>query len=135
MSVLFPMFAMALLTFLVSPLLLQSRIRSVRNGIVRVEYYEIFQGGTPPGDVMQTTRHWSNLHEAPVLFYVVCLMVLALGLQSALLGALAWAYVILRILHSFVHLTYNKVFHRLTLFLASQAVLIVMWGYVFMLVV
>lgn len=135
MSVIFPVFAMALLTFLVSPLLLRTRFRSVRNGFVQVEYYEVFQGGTPPADVLQTTRHWSNLYEAPVLFYVVCLLILAAGIESALLGALAWVYVIFRVLHSFVHLTYNRVLHRMILFLASQAVLIVMWIYAFIQVI
>jgi hypothetical protein len=129
------MFAMALLTFLVGPLVLHSRVRSVRNGFVQIEYYEIFQGGTPPGDVIQTSRHWSNLYEAPVLFYVVCLISLALGLEATWLGALAWVYVILRILHTFVHLTYNRVYHRLSLFLASQVILIVMWVTVFIMVV
>lgn len=134
MSVIFPLFMMALLTFLVSPLLLKTRFRSVRNGMVQIEYYEVFQGGTPPDDVLQTTRHWSNLYEAPVLFYVVCLLILAVGIQSPVLGALAWVYVVLRILHSFVHLTYNRVLHRMLLFLASQGVLIIMWIYTFILV-
>jgi hypothetical protein len=34
--------------------------------------------------------------------------------------AMAWTYVGLRAVHSLVHLTYNKVFHRLTLFALSN---------------
>ena len=40
---------------------------------------------------------------------------------------LAWVYVGLRVLHSIVHLTYNNVMHRLTIFAASNAVLAVLW--------
>ena len=40
---------------------------------------------------------------------------------------LAWGYFALRMLHSVVHLTYNKVVHRMTLFALSNAVLIIMW--------
>ncbi len=58
MSILFPVFAMALITFVVTPLLFTTRINSVKNGIVHIEYYEIFQGGEPPASVIQTTRHW-----------------------------------------------------------------------------
>ena len=41
--------------------------------------------------------------------------------------ALAWLYVGLRIAHSVVHLTYNKVTHRMVPFAASVTVLVVMW--------
>ena len=66
-----------------------------------------------------------------MLFYIVCLMTLALQLESALLTGLAWAYVIIRTGHSAVHLTYNIVNHRLACFLLSQFVLVAMWIVVF----
>ena len=127
MSVLMPMFVMALLTFIVGPIILMTRINSVKNGVVQIEYYEVFRGGEPPESVLKTTRHWTNLFEAPMLFYIVCLIALALQLQSALLAGLAWAYVIVRCIHTYIHLTYNKVYHRLALFLTSQFILVVMW--------
>ena len=40
---------------------------------------------------------------------------------------LAWAYAIVRLAHSLIHLTYNRVSHRLTMFLLSQGLLIAMW--------
>lgn len=70
MSILFPVFAMALLTFAVGTLILITRITSVKDGLVRMEYYEIFQGEEPPANVIKTTRHLSNLFEAPILFMV-----------------------------------------------------------------
>ncbi len=131
MNILYPMFLMALLAFIVIPLMLVTRISSVKAGVVQMSYYKIFRGGEPPDSVIQTTRHWSNLFEAPMLFYIVCLMALALQLESALLTGLAWAYVIVRIVHYFVHLTYNIVYHRLASFLLSQFVLVAMWIVVF----
>jgi len=41
--------------------------------------------------------------------------------------SLAWTYVALRVVHSVVHLTYNKVAHRLVFFAASNFVLTVVW--------
>jgi len=38
MSILFPVFAMALITFLVTPLMLTTRINSVKNGIVTMKF-------------------------------------------------------------------------------------------------
>ena len=132
MSILFPVFAMALVTFVVGPLILTTRLSSVKNGVVHIEYYELFQGGEPPTNVLQTTRHWSNLYEAPTLFYIGCLMAFALQLESTLLLGTAWAYVAVRVVHSLIHLTYNRVYHRTAAFLVSQIILVVMWVLIFM---
>ena len=131
MSILFPVFAMALITFVVGPLILTTRINSVKNGIVHIEYYETFQGGKPPASVLQTTRHWSNLYEAPTLFYIACLMAFSLQMESTLMLAMAWLYVTVRLIHSVIHLTYNRVYHRLSAFLTSQFILIAIWILIF----
>ena len=68
-----------------------------------------------------------NLLELPVLFYVVCLVFYVTAGASSLAIALAWAYVVLRILHSMVHLTYNRVIHRLAVFALSNGVLVALW--------
>ena len=64
-----------------------------------------------------------NLLEIPVLFYVVCLGVALAGRTDAWALRLAWAYVALRLLHSLIHLGYNRVTHRLAVFAASNVVL------------
>ena len=40
---------------------------------------------------------------------------------------MAWIYVGLRLAHSLVHITYNRVVHRLLLFAASSFLLMAMW--------
>jgi hypothetical protein len=42
--------------------------------------------------------------------------------------ALAWIYVGLRVVHSAIHLSYNRVTHRLIPFALSNGVLSVIWG-------
>jgi hypothetical protein len=68
-----------------------------------------------------------NLLEMPLLFYVACLTLYVTGKVDAVAVYLAWLYFGLRAAHSLIHLTYNKVFHRLTVFAASNAVLAVLW--------
>ena len=127
MSAIYPVIVMVFWTFTMALLVLFTRISSVKNGIVTMEYYQIFQGGEPPDAVIKTTRHLANLFEAPVLFYLICVLIIVLQIQSTLLVQLAWGYVVVRILHSLIHLSYNKVEHRLGLFLMSQVILVVMW--------
>ena len=127
MSVIYPVITLAFLTFALYIYIVTSRVSSVQNGIVQIEYYQLFKGGEPPEAVLKSTRHLANLYEAPVLFYLVCVLIMITNVQTPLLVGLAWSYVVLRVVHSVVHLTYNKVFHRLGIFMFSQIVLIIMW--------
>ena len=42
--------------------------------------------------------------------------------------ALAWAFVGLRVLHSWIHCTYNKVMHRFQAYLAGGVALWALWA-------
>jgi len=39
----------------------------------------------------------------------------------------AWSFVALRVVHSLIHLTYNRVLHRLSAFALSNAALVSLW--------
>jgi len=68
-----------------------------------------------------------NLLEAPVLFYLVCIAYFVTDSVDRSVVTLAWSYVGLRVAHSLVLLTYNKVLHRLALFAVSTVVLVMLW--------
>jgi hypothetical protein len=72
--------------------------------------------------------NFRNLFETPVLFYTAALAIYASHVESLAHVALAWAYVVLRVVHSAIHCTYNKVVHRLCAFIASFAVLAAIWA-------
>ena len=76
----------------------------------------------------QAADHFRNLFEMPVLFYLGVLVALALGLRSELLLWLAWAYVALRVAHAAIHLTYNRVMHRFSVYVASCIAAWAFWG-------
>jgi hypothetical protein len=68
-----------------------------------------------------------NLLEMPVLFYVVVLGFYATRRVEAITVWLSWAYVALRLMHSFIHLTSNRIIPRLMTFAAGNVVLLAMW--------
>ena len=72
--------------------------------------------------------NFRNLFELPVLFYLA-LVVAALTQQvnAATIG-LAWAFVLLRVVHSAIHCTYNKVMHRFYAYVAGGVALWLLWG-------
>jgi hypothetical protein len=72
--------------------------------------------------------NFRNLFELPVLFYLA-LVVAALTAQvHALTLGLAWAFVALRVVHSAIHCSYNKVMHRFLAYLAGGLVLWALWA-------
>lgn len=76
-----------------------------------------------PAQVQWKAHNYNHLHEQPTLFYAVALTLALLGQGHGLNLWLAWAYVILRIAHSLVQATVNRVSTRFALFLLSTLVL------------
>lgn len=83
---------------------------------------ELMQAALPE-TVHYPAYNLRNLFELPVLFYGLCLVGTQLQLQSTLLVQLAWAYVVLRAIHSVIHCTYNRVTHRFAVYGLSSMVL------------
>ena len=67
--------------------------------------------------------NYNHLHEAPTAFYAVCLLLAMAGLGDGMNALLAWIYVGLRIIHSLVQVTSNRVLVRFVLFALSSVVL------------
>lgn len=127
-SILLPQLALVGWTLLVLLLLPYRRFRAAFAGKVTAEDFRFGESARVPPDVTTPNRNYMNLLEAPVLFYVVGLIYQVTQLADAVAIGLAWTYVVLRIAHSLVHLTYHNVFHRLAAFAASNAVLFLLWG-------
>ncbi len=72
--------------------------------------------------------NFRNLLELPVLFYALCLALVAADAVSPLFVGGAWVYVALRAVHSAIHCTYNGVVHRFLAYVASSVVLFGLWG-------
>lgn len=126
-AILHPVFALAAWTGLVLLLVPTVRIRAGLRGRVAADDFKFGESNAVPSDVSIPNRNYMNLLEVPVLFYVVCLLLYAIAGSPAVAVVLAWSYVVLRVVHSLIHLTYNNVIHRLTAFGVSNAVLVALW--------
>lgn len=76
-----------------------------------------------PAKVHWVADNYNHLHEQPTLFYALCLYSHIIGVADNLNVTLAWAYVVLRVIHSLVQATTNYVPTRFLLFIASSLVL------------
>jgi len=76
-----------------------------------------------PDNVSWKADNYNHLHEAPTIFYAVAIVLAIIGAGDGLNTTLAWAYVGLRVLHSIVQATVNKVALRFALFALSSLAL------------
>ena len=70
--------------------------------------------------------NYNHLHEQPTIFYALVVYSHLAGVADPLNIGLAWGYVGLRVLHSLVQVTVNKVAIRFGLFALSTLLLMVM---------
>ena len=76
-----------------------------------------------PENISWKADNYNHLHEAPTLFYAVAIVLAIIGQGDGLNTTLAWAYVGLRVVHSLVQATVNKVAVRFAFFALSSLVL------------
>ena len=80
--------------------------------------------GVVPDKVNWKAHNYAHLMEQPTLFYATVIILGVIGQGSGLNLQLAWGYVILRIAHSIVQATWNRVIVRFTLFCLSTVALL-----------
>ena len=126
-----PMGVLAFMTLGVLTFVPFRRFAAGRAGQVTADDFKFGESARVPGEVSIPNRNVMNLLELPLLFYVACLMYYVAGKVDGVVLAVAWTYVALRIVHSLIHLTYNKVMHRLIPYAVSNLVLLAFWALFF----
>jgi hypothetical protein len=121
------MFLMVLLTFIVGCIAVKVRFSSVNNGSVSIKYFKLMDGENVPEMVTKISRHFNNQFEIPTLFYVVCTLYISFGINSFIAVVVAWVFVFLRFAHSYIHLTYNHILHRILTFWAGFICVMILW--------
>ena len=127
MSIFVPALILGIYTMLFFFYMGLTRNAAVKAREMDPKYYRTYSGGAEPERLRILTRHSANLLETPLLFYVVVLMIHVTDSTSSLFVGLAWAYVVLRFVHAFIHLGTNFVLHRFLSFGLGLVVLLAMW--------
>jgi len=123
-----PMLGMMVLTLLVWVYMFVQRVGFAQSNKLDIEQFK-----TPadvqtlvPADISGASNNFRNLFELPVIFYAVCLYLMASGQVDSFYANCALAFLLLRCLHSLIHCSYNRVAHRFGVYILSALVLWVM---------
>jgi hypothetical protein len=122
-----PILALFALTAIVWLLMFVFRNVAVARGIASIGYYKAYGDGAPPEWVERPARTFMNLLEVPVLFYVVCILMLQTGAWDGVQVSLAWLFVALRCVHAAIYIGLNFVPLRLVTYLMGCITLAVIW--------
>ena len=128
MGTLQPVVALAAWTMVMWLWMYATRIPAI--GVAKVDLDSMIQGPKKslddvlPPQVQWKAHNYNHLHEAPTVFYAVALVLAIIGAGDDINALLAWAYVGLRIVHSLIQVTINKVMLRFAVFALSTLCLI-----------
>jgi len=81
-----------------------------------------------PASVRVVADNYNHLHEQPTIFYALAFCAHLAGVTDTITIAVAWGYVGLRILHSFVQIILKNVIVRFSIFTLSTIGLFVLAG-------
>jgi hypothetical protein len=126
--ILYPAVAMFFLTFSVILRLGLARYSAIQSGAVSIKFFRTYDEGSQPARLHLLSRHVQNHFEAPPLFHIGVLMAFVAGAVSPAAVALAWLFLAVRCLHTYIHLGSNNVSVRFFTFGTSLVALAGLWG-------
>lgn len=123
---LLPVFVQVLLTFVLHAMMARERIGSILRGEVKREEIALRESNWTKR-ATQIGNCYHNQLELPMLFYVLIAFILITTAGDLLLLVLAWAFVLSRLVHAYIHTTSNDVDVRFKAYGTGLVILIVMW--------
>ena len=126
--VLLPVFALALLSFILMFRMFSVRTSALRNREVRMSDIAVGQKAWP-AKAAQVSNAYANQFELPVLFFVLIAFALPLRQADLVIVLLSWIFVVTRYVHAGVYATSNNLKLRFSAFAAGALVLLIMWIY------
>lgn len=125
-AIIWPMLAHVALVYAIYVLMFMRRKAMVRQGRVKISDYR--ENRTEPPESLFVKNNLSNQFELPVLFHICCLALLVTGGVGTVMIVAAWVFVASRIVHSFIHVTSNRIRYRQPAFSLGFVVLALMWA-------
>lgn len=124
-EILYPVLAhMFLVVFLFIPLIMR-KSKAVKNKAVDLKETAL-NNQAWTSDVKKVSNNIANQFEIPVLFYALCMIIALTDNVGVLNTALAWGFVALRYVHTYVHIGSNFVPLRMRIFALSLVIVLVM---------
>jgi len=124
-AIFWPVLAQVLLTYVVYVVMSSRRIGAVKAGNARPSDFKV--PSIEPEPSATAARNLTNQFELPVLFFAACLSLFVTGGAGMAAVIVAWAFVLARAAHAWIHLTTNRIRQRRMLFIVGLTINLVQW--------
>ena len=124
-AIFWPMIAHVALIFVIYALLGMRRKEAVTSGNAKISQFR--ENRDEPPQSLFVRNALANQFELPVLFHLVCLSLYVTGGVSTLVVAVAWFFAFSRYVHTFIHVTSNRIRFRQPAFIAGFVAVFVLW--------
>ncbi|HEY6995868.1 MAG TPA: MAPEG family protein [Xanthobacteraceae bacterium] len=126
-AVLLPLFVEVALTFVLLYWTGYLRTTGLKSGAIKPRDIALREPNWPPRTT-QIGNAYQNQLELPVLFYVLTILAWITRHADLLFVVMAWVFVVLRLVHAYIHVTDNDVRRRGFVFGLGGIVLTIMWA-------
>ena len=120
-----PVLVQVLLTITGFLLLGVRKAKAVKTGTVDLKAASL-NNDAWPDYVLMVTNNIRNQFQVPVLFYVLCFVFYSINAVTTTVLYLAWAFVISRIIHAYIHMSSNYVPARFRVFTFGFVIMFLM---------
>ncbi|MDP2635609.1 MULTISPECIES: MAPEG family protein [unclassified Pseudoalteromonas] len=121
------MFAQVLLTFTVMVIMGRRRFAAAKNKTISMSDFATMKLEHAGDRVRVADRNFINQFEMPVFFFIACLAAMQMNAVGTLFTAVAWGFVVSRIVHTLIHVGANNVKPRYYSFLLGCLMILVLW--------
>lgn len=124
-----PLMTMVFLTFLVTIRLMIVTTGATFRKDVKYSFFRLFNtpGVETPFSIESARQHYKNMFELPILFYLLCILLIFFNNITSIDVYLAWGFVISRIIHSIIRIPNQNVNYRFTAFSIGFIILLIEW--------
>lgn len=104
----------------------KTRRSAIQNKAIQANDLKSFQNKFPD-EIAVMGRHYDNQFQLPILFLITCTLHLTLKTVDTWTVNAAWAFIALRLGHSFEHLGRNRLIRRVMWFASGWLVVLALW--------
>jgi hypothetical protein len=115
----------AALVFAIYCLMFLRRKAAVRAGNARISQFR--ENREEPSESLFVRNNLANQFELPILFHVVCLALYVTNGATFLAVSVAWVFSLSRLLHTWIHVTSNRIRYRQPAFSLGFLCVVLLW--------
>ncbi|WP_265520013.1 MAPEG family protein [Nitratireductor luteus] len=124
-AIFWPMNFHVLLVFGIYVLISVRRKKAIAAGSARASQFR--ENQVEPPESLFVRNNLNNQFELPILFHIGCLALFLTGNVGFVAVALAWVFTLSRYVHSYIHVTSNRIRYRQPAFILGFLALGLMW--------